>query len=93
MSIDISGLDKLVLLHALWSKSSPEYVRVANGVYIPQWDVQEAQKALLGYIYKLNGRKLQVDLCTDVVDFTLYDTHCGSGTSARVVTDMKSDFY
>jgi len=97
MSVDISGLDKLILLHALWRKSPPVYISIANGVYAPPWNVGEALKALSGYIEQLGTRMLDLDLREDNVDPTLYDIHCREGTLAQVVTDMKSgnksDFY
>ena len=59
--ISISGLDKVVLLRALWDKSKiASFFQYHPMIPIPIWNEEEAHKALRSYIDYFQGRGHQI---------------------------------
>ena len=90
MSVDISGLNKGMLLLELWSNSKPASFFSMNGMTPPPFNAEKAQGAAQrGYIDYYEGRCIKADLTGDDAEPRLYDRDFGDGSFLRVVTDMR----
>jgi hypothetical protein len=93
--IDISGVDKVVLLAILHSGQKPagfftEGTCGANAEWaLPRFDRAAAAKAVTRYIDYFCGKAIKMDLSKDQVDPRLYDRDAGQGAFARAVKEAK----
>lgn len=72
-NVDISGLDKVDVLRALWKNQVPAAFFSLNGLPTPPFDEDLAQKSVLRSIDYFCGRAIKTNLSDNVVDFTFYD--------------------
>jgi hypothetical protein len=88
--IDITGIDKVELLRALYANAK------VLGLGLLQYSAapltQEEAKAALahGYIDYLMGRVMKVDLTGDTLKPSLYDRDNGEGRAAQVVAQVRA---
>jgi len=83
MSLDISGLPKLILLKRLILYSPPN-------LFI--FDEDNAKAALeRGYIDYLGGRAIKCDLTKDKIDPYLYNRDAGKGAFEKIVQEMRDE--
>lgn len=91
MSVNITGVDKVALLHALWKNQKTAcFFNSFNAVYAPSFNVEAAQEAVKTYIDYFCGRAIKCDLSGDTVSPDLYDRDVSNGKFAAVVQDMKA---
>lgn len=88
-SVDISGIDKVSLLHALWKNSKPAIFFSMNNATPPPFDNEKAMTAVQKYINYYDGRCIKCDLSGDTVDPRLYDRDFGSGAVQRIVDQLR----
>ncbi len=73
-TVDITGLDKIELLRAMWEASQPAaFFTFAHGVPAPAWDDKEAEEVIKRYIDYFQGRPIKANLSADSVDSYLFD--------------------
>lgn len=94
MSVNIEGIDKVKLLHALWTN-----MHIAQGALIASiissdkthiiFDIDKASSAVLGYIDYFQGRCIKSDLSGNEVDPFLYDRDAGEGAFKRIVDELR----
>lgn len=93
--IDISGIDKLLLLAAMWYASFPLLGRTLWDRYaIHEHDTVFDRRAgeiavKSGYIGILQGRPIRADLTRDYVDPREYDARSRKGRLAELVCELK----
>jgi hypothetical protein len=90
--INIAGINKVELLHALWkaSKVAPFYASCdAVGLKVPNFDLDKAGKAVHDYIDYFQGRLIKMDLSGDTLDPSGYDRDLGAGAVARAIAAAK----
>ena len=89
--VDITDLDRDLLLQHLWENSSPAaFVGNASST---SWDLQVAKKQLRhdGYADYVCGRCIKCNVYKDDhVDPWLYDRDAGADTFRRVVEEMRT---
>jgi len=90
MSIDISGLNKAELLHKLWQEQYIAPFFILHNVRPPNFDKNEADKAVGEYIDYFSGRCIKTDLSKNVVDPQYYD-ECANkpGLFAKIVQKLR----
>jgi hypothetical protein len=85
---NITGLDKVAVLHALWSAS-----RVAAffaGAPPPPFHAAQALTAVHeDYIDYFQGRVIKMDLRGDAIAPRLYDRDNGAGAAERAVATLR----
>ena len=93
--IDISKLNKVDLLHALWraSKLAIFYstdVAVNAGIKAPDFDLVAAEQAVReGHIDYFQGRAIKMDLSKDTTDPSCFDRDYGVGAASRVIATFE----
>lgn len=89
--IDIEGLDKSEVLHALYHRSHVQGLGILQA--IPEYTVEDARRDLdeqPGYYFDyLHGRVLKVDLFGDSFDSRLYDRDCGEGAAEAAINELR----
>ena len=89
--IDIEGLDKAEVLHALYHRSHVQGLGILQA--IPAYTVEDARRDLdeqPGYYFDyLYGRVLKVDLSKDSFDSRLYDRDCGEGAAEEAINKLR----
>ena len=94
MSVDISGLDKDVLLQKLWENSKVAGFFAMHSVGAPEWDLEAAKAELHqdGYADYIQGRVMKVNIYkSDEVDPWGYNRDNGAGEFQKVVDEMKGN--
>ena len=89
--VDISGLDKILLLKALWKEAPIAPFYGECHVAIPKFSEVDAAKTLLcrnGYIDYLCGRPIKVNIKEDVCDALFYDRQSRKSFQS-IVTKMR----
>ena len=87
--IDISGLDKAVLVQALYASAQP--LGMGRLHYTPEpLSAEEAQKLATHHIDYCHGRVMKVDVTGDTLDPWGYDRDNGAGTAAAVVAALRA---
>ncbi len=92
--VDIRGIDKVVLLYALWSNMEPSKHFGPGGtgfcmVPPPSFNRSKAADAVKTYIDYYDGRCIKTDLSGDSVNPYLYDRDAGQGAFARIVAGFR----
>jgi hypothetical protein len=85
--VDITGLDKVAVLRALWEPS-----RVASflaGLPCPPFHNAAARALVQDYIDYFQGRVIKMDLRGDAIDPRLYDRDNGAGAAERAVATLR----
>jgi hypothetical protein len=90
--IDISGLDKVAVLYALYNASHTQGLGFINAV--PNYTYEDCKKDFEAskskYFDYLHGRVLKVDLSGDEFDPRLYDRDCGEGAAYYAIEELRS---
>ena len=97
MSVDISGIDKVALLRALWENSKPAaffdtFVARNANCKPPQFNEFAAQTAVHHYIDYFDGRCIKTDISGNKADPRLYDRDHGIGKFAEIVSNLRKEF-
>lgn len=87
--INISGIDKVKLLKALWMNQSVASFFGNFKALAPAFDEELAKEAVKDYIDYFNGRCIKTDLSKDLINPWAYDRDAGAGTFQRVVSELK----
>ena len=90
MSVNITGLDKVKLLRALWDSSKPASFFRIDGVPPPKWDDRTAERDVKTYIDYHQGRAIKTDLTGDEADPWGYDREYGPGAFQRVAESVRA---
>lgn len=84
--INISGIDKMGLLKALWDGAKQD---AALGSQPIEFDVLEAEFAVREQIDTFCGRFIGADISGMLANPTAYDSRWGNGAFARAVQKFK----
>ena len=87
--VDISGIDKVELLKALWKGMKPASFYMRTGVPPPSFDEKTAKEAVKKYIDYFQGRCIKTDIRRNIADPCLYDRDAGPGAFAQIVANLK----
>lgn len=96
-TVNISGLNKIDLLKALWENSKPAAYFEHMVKTPPEFNVKEAAQALdqnLNSHFEvdyLSGRLIKCDFRNDEVSPKSYDKQFGSGSFKRVVDKLRKE--
>lgn len=97
--VDISGLDKAIVLKALWDGSHAQgfsFVELPDDGNITleecQKEVEERAKRCNGKLFfdYWRGKVLKVSIEGDDFDPYLYDRDCGPGHAAEVIDNLRA---
>ena len=94
MSVNISGLDKDVLLQKLWENSKVAGFFTMHNVPSPEWELEAAKVELRedGYADYIQGRLMKVNIYkSDEVNPSGYDRDNGAGKFQEVVNEMRGN--
>jgi hypothetical protein len=87
--VDITNIDKVKLLEALWKNSQPA-VFLSMRCMVVDFDKNKANMAVNKYIDYFCGRCIKTDLSTNTVNPYLYDRDYGSGKFQQIVNSLKN---
>ena len=87
IEVDISGLDKVELLKALWRRQKIMGWCASHG--LPSFDVDRVTEKLETYIDYWNGKCIKMNLSGDKVDAWCYDRDAGEGATQEVVDTLR----
>jgi hypothetical protein len=88
-TVDISKVDKVKLLKALWVNATPAIFFQQFGVTPPSFDEEGAKDAVKKYIDYYNGRCIKTDLSQNTARPNGYDRDYGEGSFARIVRQLE----
>jgi len=90
--VDISGLDKVEVLRALYAKSKVQ--GMGRYAFVPgDLDYSEAKEILecqRGYVDYLKGRVMKVSLTEDTLNTRLFNRDNGTGAAEDVIKNLRS---
>lgn len=91
--IDITGLDKLRVLRALWEHSKPaSFFQHMPQNIIPKFSIHEAQDLLLyGYVDYCCGRLIKTNFKTNMLNPAMYDREFGFGSMQKIIDELKKN--
>ena len=90
MSIDITRIDKVLLLKTLWVNAKPAaFFDSLAAPDPPGWNEASAKVAVTKYIDYFQGRCIKADLSKDVVTHQLYERDWGQGKFEKSVNSLK----
>lgn len=90
--IDVSGIDRAVLLAALYNNSRPQGMGFLQPNCLSPMTVEQAQSYLDNgqrYFDYLQGRVMKVEINGKTLDPRLYDRDLGQGAAQRVVESLR----
>ncbi|CEP03661.1 unnamed protein product (mitochondrion) [Plasmodiophora brassicae] len=87
--VDIRGIDKVELLHALWQNRKPALYFYGSGAPAPAFDHAKAGGAVLRHIDYFEGRCIKTDLSGNTANAWFYDHDTGPGTFQRIVQELR----
>ena len=95
VTISIKGLDKVMLLKALWENRLPAAFfnsvdAILSGTVAPSFDWKQARQAVESRIDYFCGRGIKCDLSGDDVDPWLYDRDAGKGAFQKIVESLRA---
>ena len=85
--MDISGLDKVELLKALWKRQKTLGWCAHHG--LPPFDVDRVTEQLKEYIDYWNGKCIKMNLSGNTVDAWCYDRDAGEGACQEGVDALR----
>lgn len=91
--VDISGLDKVQVLHCLWRRSAPPVAVWKKGEKPMDFDVERARAAGEQWGWNIGivcGRRIASDLSGEFVCPVEYDRSCGDGAMREAVSCLRS---
>ena len=91
--VDISGIDKKMLLQSLYTHAKPLEMQIYP--YIPNHILtDQVMESILaegrGRIYYLHGRAMKIDISDDVVNTYLYNRHNGTNAAEKIIDALRS---
>lgn len=87
--MDISGLDKVQVLKALWLNMKPAAFFSMSGLPSPSFNEASAAAHIAeGYIDYYDGRCIKMSLKEDVIDTRLYDRDART-SAAEVIAKLR----
>lgn len=91
--VDISGIDKDILLKALWEYSKPASFFSVSHTLPPGFELVKAKQELhYGYADYICGRLIKTNIYeSDLVDPLMYDRHTSPGTLASIVEKLRKN--
>lgn len=93
MTIDISGLDKGVILAALWNSAALPPAHIHASPRTRPMSVEEGRSAVIdnegGFDY-YEDRLLKINLSGDTLDPWGYDRDNGAGLAAKVIRGIRA---
>jgi hypothetical protein len=91
MSIDISGIDRDVLLEALWKGSFYAPFFKMSGLPPPEFDIKRAKSELRNnYADYVCGKVIKADVYSkDSVDPSMYDRDNGPDAFKKIVDSLR----
>lgn len=90
--IDISGIDKIELLRALWTRQIVAAFFRFSEIPPPDFDESIAEKTIHdGYIDYFCGRAIKADLSGDILDPRGYDRNAGAGRARESVASLRKN--
>lgn len=87
-SVDITNIDKVKLLEALWNNSKPAVFLSMRGLVV-DFDRNQAIIAVNGYIDYFCGRCIKTDLSGNTALSYAYDRDYGPGRFQQIVNSLK----
>ncbi len=87
--VNIAGLDKVQLLHALWTRSKPAAYYDFSMANPPSFNVVLANDGVKRYIDYFQGRCIKTDLSKNEANPRMFDRDFGQGAFAQVVADLR----
>lgn len=93
-TIDISGLDKAKLLQALFDRATPQDRSLMNYYSNNKLGLTGAENALRnghGYVDRLAGKVMKVNMSGDRLDPFLFNQYNGAGTAEQVVQNLRAE--
>ena len=90
-TIDITGLDRVAVLVALYGAARPQgmgFLQYVKGP-LPLDEAQELLKRSFYFDY-LKGRVMKVDLSSSTLDPWGFDRDNGAGAAARVIAELRA---
>lgn len=90
--VNISGLDKIEVLHVLWENAQIAGIfgRVLPIIRSTQvFDRERAEGAVQGYIDDFNNRFIKCDFRSDDIDVRLYDRDNGDGAAKKLIESLR----
>ena len=88
MSVDITGVDKVELLRALWTATKPASFFNNMLIMAPNFCEEEASAATEAYIDYYSGRCIKTDISGNKANPFLYDREVGEGAFAKIVASL-----
>jgi hypothetical protein len=88
--IDITGVNKVALLHELWTRSNPAAFFAPFPQLAPRFDRDEATVAVVHYIDYFCGRCIKSDLSGDTASPHQFDRDAGRGAFTAAVTAVRT---
>lgn len=88
--VDISGIDKVILLRELWYNQKNASFYVNHGICSPVWNSETdalAKKAVNKYIDYFNGRCIKCDLSGNIANSYLYDRDVPNDRKFQYIVD------
>jgi hypothetical protein len=92
--MDITGIDKILLLKALWDNSKPAAVFTIIGASSDSFDNRQAISAVKERIDYFCGRPIKMDISGDIIDgncVRLYERDNGEGLVAKVLATFRGE--
>lgn len=85
--VDISGIDKIELLKAMWDKAP---VAPYFGNHRPPFSYPQAKIVISGFIDYFCGRAIKMNLSKQQVDPQGYNDEVGSGKFEEIVKELSN---
>ena len=92
MNINIKGLDKAKVLHALWHASHAQgrsFLNLPQGDFTLVMAEMAVKKNPRLYFDYVAGHVIKCDLSGDEFNDTLFDRDCGEGAAARAIEKLR----
>ena len=92
MSVNISRINKVILLKALWQNSKPAIFFTRSSISPPQFDDKAAELAVKSYIDYFQGRLIKTDLSGNTASPSLYNRDYGNGSFESIVAKLEFEW-
>jgi hypothetical protein len=92
--IDISGLDKVKLLQALFDRAKPQensFVYYHSNNKLGRAGAENVLRNGHGYVDHVAGKVMKVNISDDRLDPFLFNTHNGAGAAEQVIQNLRAE--
>lgn len=94
--VNIKGLDKAMVLVALWQHSHAQGMSFLNERMLTLSEAEEMindriKKNVILYFDYVNGHIIKCDITGDEFDPRLYDRDCGPGAAQRAIDSIRKE--